>query len=158
MSIFSKGGTTAFVDRIAGSLGIHASTIKVVSVYQGSLVVNYDITVPNDDKSALEAVKQKQTQQFATGAMDLGAPILDVATTVVSKAQPASAPPPPPEPVVSDGIVAAKGYTPIVITKTETNKFTAAAIEASGGQPAVDVGIIINQGGTWCNRKGVKKK
>lgn len=54
---YSKGGTTAFVDRIAGSLGIHASTIKVVSVYQGSLVVNYDITVENDDKTALQAVK-----------------------------------------------------------------------------------------------------
>jgi hypothetical protein len=35
------------MDRIAGSLGIHASTIKIVSVYEGSLVVNYDIE--NDD-------------------------------------------------------------------------------------------------------------
>ena len=42
---FSNGGTTTFVDRVAGSLGIHASTIKVVSVYEGSLVVNYDIVV-----------------------------------------------------------------------------------------------------------------
>jgi len=30
---YAKGGTTTFVDRLAGSLGIHASTIKVVSVY-----------------------------------------------------------------------------------------------------------------------------
>jgi len=30
---FADGGTTKFVDRLAGSLGIHASTIKVVSVY-----------------------------------------------------------------------------------------------------------------------------
>ena len=43
-SFFAKGGTTAFVDRLAGSLGIHASSIKMVSVYQGSLVVNYAIT------------------------------------------------------------------------------------------------------------------
>lgn len=34
---FSKGGTTAFVDRLCASLGIHASTVKVVSVYEGSL-------------------------------------------------------------------------------------------------------------------------
>ena len=54
---YSKGGTTAFVDRIAGSLGIHASTIKVVSVYQGSLVVNYDIIDPNNNSDALEALK-----------------------------------------------------------------------------------------------------
>jgi uncharacterized beta-barrel protein YwiB (DUF1934 family) len=50
---FNNGGTTSFVDRVAGSLGIHASTIKVVSVYEGSLVVNYDINVddPADDNT-----------------------------------------------------------------------------------------------------------
>jgi hypothetical protein len=30
---YSKGGTTYFVDRLAASLGIHASNIKIVSVY-----------------------------------------------------------------------------------------------------------------------------
>jgi hypothetical protein len=60
------------VDRVAGSLGIHASSIKVVSVYEGSLVVNYDINVPDpaDDNTtevdsssstaALEEIKAKQ--------------------------------------------------------------------------------------------------
>jgi hypothetical protein len=136
---YAKGGTTTFVDRIAGSLGIHASTIKVVSVYQGSLVVNYDITVDNDDSSALDQIKQKQTQQFATGQMNLGAPILDVATTTVSATSAATAASPAPEPVVSDGIVSAKGYSPIIITKTETNKYSV----ASGGSTAKDVGIVI---------------
>jgi len=57
---FSKGGTTSFVDRVAGSLGIHASTIKVVSVYEGSLVVNYEIEVEDDgDGSKLAALKEK---------------------------------------------------------------------------------------------------
>jgi len=139
---YSKGGTTAFVDRLAGSLGIHASTIKVVSVYQGSLVLNYDITVDDDDTSALEAVKKKQTEQFATGKLDLGAPILDVATTVVSKKAPATAAPAKAESVVSDGVVAAAGYSPIVITKTETNKFTTTA----GGATAESVGIIVQPG------------
>jgi len=140
---YAKGGTTSFVDRVAGSLGIHASTIKVVSVYQGSLVVNYDITVADDNAGALESIKKKQTEQFATGAMDLGAPILDVATTVVSKSAPANAAPPRPEPVVSDGVVSASGYSPIVITKTETNKFTTTA---SGGASPVDVGIVVQPG------------
>ena len=40
-AFFAAGGTTKFIDRVAGSLGIHASTIKIVSVYEGSLVVNY---------------------------------------------------------------------------------------------------------------------
>jgi len=53
-AFFDNGGTTSFIDRVSGSLGIHASTIKVVSVYEGSLVVNYDIVVsdPADDTSS----------------------------------------------------------------------------------------------------------
>jgi hypothetical protein len=49
---FSNGGTTKFVDRVAGSLGIHPSTIKVVSVYDGSVVLNYDIVVDSDNAGA----------------------------------------------------------------------------------------------------------
>lgn len=58
-AFFADGGTTSFMDRVAGSLGIHASTIKIVSVYEGSLVVNYEITDPNDDPTALAVVKDK---------------------------------------------------------------------------------------------------
>lgn len=46
---FKQGGTTKFVDRVAASLGIHASTIKVVSVYEGSVVAIYDI-YPDDEE------------------------------------------------------------------------------------------------------------
>jgi len=53
---FAGGGTTTFMDRVAGSLGIHASTIKIVSVYEGSLVVNY--AIENDDVEALENIQQ----------------------------------------------------------------------------------------------------
>lgn len=38
-----NGGTTTFVDRLAAVLGIHVSSIKVVGVYEGSLVVDYNI-------------------------------------------------------------------------------------------------------------------
>jgi len=48
---FSKGGTSTFADKVAGSLGIHASDIKVVSVFEGSLTINYDVVA--DDPSAL---------------------------------------------------------------------------------------------------------
>lgn len=40
---YAKGGTTTFVDRLAASLGIHASSIKIVGVYEGSLIVDYFI-------------------------------------------------------------------------------------------------------------------
>jgi len=77
-AFFANGGTTSFMDRVAGSLGIHASTVKIVSVYEGSLVVNYEISDPSNDPAKLAAVKEKQTQQLAAGNMNLGAPILDV--------------------------------------------------------------------------------
>jgi len=119
-SFFKEGGTTKFVDRLAGSLGIHASTIKIVSVYEGSVVLNYAITTVNDDKAALEAINQKQTEKFATGKMDLGAPILDVASVTTSttvESVPARA-----KPIISGGVVSASGYAPIVITKTASNQ------------------------------------
>jgi hypothetical protein len=47
---YSNGGTTTLVDRISAVLGIHASQIKVVSVYEGSLVLNYEIT-PDEEAS-----------------------------------------------------------------------------------------------------------
>jgi len=55
-AFFSNGGTTSFMDRVAGSLGIHASTIKIVSVYEGSLVVNYNIEDSNNDPVALAQI------------------------------------------------------------------------------------------------------
>lgn len=70
------------MDRVAGSLGIHASTIKIVSVYEGSLVVNYEITEPDNDTTKLQAIKDKQTAAFASNSMNLGAPILDVTVSV----------------------------------------------------------------------------
>jgi hypothetical protein len=40
---YMNGGTTTFVDRLAAVLGIHVSSMKVVGVYEGSLVVDYNI-------------------------------------------------------------------------------------------------------------------
>ena len=52
-AFFSGGGTTNFIDRLTSSLGIHASDVKIVSVYEGSLVVNYEISTPDDDQETL---------------------------------------------------------------------------------------------------------
>jgi hypothetical protein len=56
-AFFSNGGTTSFMDRVAAGLGIHASTIKIVSVYEGSLVVNYELSA--SDPVALAQVQAK---------------------------------------------------------------------------------------------------
>lgn len=104
---FDKGGTTAFVDRLCASLGIHASTVKVMRVFEGSLGVDYEITPSKDEPMSLDQIKKKQTAKFATGKIDLGAPITDVG---MGK-----------EKVIADGVVAAKGFTPKVLVKTATN-------------------------------------
>lgn len=104
---YSKGGTTSFVDRLAASLGIHASTIKVVGVYEGSLVVDYNIVSANDDNTVLQQIQEKQVMQIATGKLDLGAPVLDFQQDST--------------PVVSDGVVTAPNYEPVILTPTKTN-------------------------------------
>jgi hypothetical protein len=78
---FQAGGTTTFVDRLTASLGIHASQVKIVSVYEGSLVVNYEIEP--DDGQTLEELEQVQNNAFSNG-IDLGAPVLEF-TSVVSQ-------------------------------------------------------------------------
>jgi DNA segregation ATPase FtsK/SpoIIIE-like protein len=40
---YDNGGPTSFIDRVSASLGIHASQMKVVAVYTGSIVVDYEI-------------------------------------------------------------------------------------------------------------------
>lgn len=57
---FADGGTTQFIDRLTASLGIHASIVKIVSVYEGSLIVNYEIFVDDDDEHALEQIQSNQ--------------------------------------------------------------------------------------------------
>ena len=40
---FAKGGVVTFADRMAGVLGIHAADIKVVSVYEGSTIIEFQV-------------------------------------------------------------------------------------------------------------------
>lgn len=105
---FSNGGTTAFIDRLCASLGIHASTVKVVGVNKGSVLVNYEITPAEDEPLSLDQIKDKQTEQFATGALDLGAPILEASDGG--------------EAIVEDGVVVAAGFTKVVLVQTDTNQ------------------------------------
>jgi len=38
---FASGGVVSFVDRMAASLGIHKADIRVVSVYEGSTIIDF---------------------------------------------------------------------------------------------------------------------
>jgi len=53
---YKNGGTTSFIDRLCGSLGIHASTVKVVGVYKGSMLIDYEITPSKDEPMSLAEI------------------------------------------------------------------------------------------------------
>jgi hypothetical protein len=83
---FADGGTTSFVDRITSSLGIHASEVKIVSVYEGSLVVNYEIELEeseDEDAPTLEDIKETQAANIDSGDLDFGAPVLELEVEIV---------------------------------------------------------------------------
>lgn len=82
-SFFSDGGTTNFIDRLSSSLGIHASDVKIVSVYEGSLVVNYELTTSDDDPDTLVALEASQNTLLSSSDVDLGAPVMEHASSVV---------------------------------------------------------------------------
>jgi len=62
---FADGGTTKFVDRLAASLGIHGSEIKIVSVYEGSLIVQYWIALELTQTIQKEELRKKHEQMLA---------------------------------------------------------------------------------------------
>jgi hypothetical protein len=56
--------------------------VKIVSVYEGSLVVNYE--VEPDDETSIDDLNTMQNEAFAAGTLDLGAPVLDFAASVAT--------------------------------------------------------------------------
>jgi hypothetical protein len=53
---YASGGTTTFADRLCSVLGIHASQMKVVSIYEGSLIINYNIVQSSDSSQTLAQI------------------------------------------------------------------------------------------------------
>ena len=87
---YSQGGTTSFVDRVSAALGIHASRIKVVAVYKGSVVVDYNIEADVEEDGTEEAttslrrlennLKTLLTDEDSTSSV-FGAPVLSATTS-----------------------------------------------------------------------------
>ena len=40
---FARGGITIFIDRMAASIGLHRADIKVVQVYEGSTIIDFEV-------------------------------------------------------------------------------------------------------------------
>lgn len=82
---YSDGGTSRFVDRLASVLGIHKSRVKIVAVYEGSVIVEFFVEALNasDDNASSTATQQElddltrtMVRLLSSGAANLGAPVL----------------------------------------------------------------------------------
>jgi len=79
---YADGGTTTFTDRVAATLGIPAWRIKTVAVYEGSVIVIFDILYDlavEDPVQEIKKVGEKLIDKLSN-AKDaiLGAPLLDL--------------------------------------------------------------------------------
>lgn len=84
---YDSGGVTSFVDRVSAALGIHASQMKVVAVYTGSVVVDYTIEPDQADDSGsdpeaqLRAIQKNLNVIVESGDSEVfGAPVLSAST------------------------------------------------------------------------------
>lgn len=77
---YAADGVDNFTDRMAAVLGVHASQIKVVAVYQGSVIVEYFVEALPDDENPDQTLNQVQLDFYdavVNDNLDLGAPVID---------------------------------------------------------------------------------
>ena len=53
---FAKGGVVSFMDRMAGVLGIHRADIKVVSIFEGSTIVEFQVLQRDEEVDGEELI------------------------------------------------------------------------------------------------------
>lgn len=76
---FSAGGVTTFADRMAAVLGIHAADIKVVRVYEGSTVVEFQVVSDSEAEEPLVLSTIQSAFETVMSALDefMGSPVLN---------------------------------------------------------------------------------
>lgn len=80
---YGGGGVTSFTDRVAAVLGIHASQIKVVAVYEGSVIIEYAVEADEEEAdpvATLAKIKTQITTLVAEKSEAFGAPVLGAIT------------------------------------------------------------------------------
>lgn len=87
---YAQGGVTRFVDRLAGSIGIHRSRIKVVHVYEGSVILDFFIDAeksssddPEGAQKELEKLTESLVDIITNGKVDFGAEVIGLSSDSV---------------------------------------------------------------------------
>ena len=81
---FQSDGIGKFTDRMAASLGIHRADLKVVQVYEGSVIVEFEVYTEEGDENpteTLQNVEKKFLETAPTLGDSLGAPVMQVVSS-----------------------------------------------------------------------------
>jgi len=90
---FANGGVVTFVDRMAAVLGIHKADIKVVAVYEGSTIIDFQIISDAAAEIPLDLQEVKKTFEtvIATTEEFMGSPVIGAVATGTPVSTPFSA-------------------------------------------------------------------
>lgn len=82
---FASGGVTTFIDNMAGVLGIHKADLKIVAVYEGSTIVDFEVFTDllEDDPLSLETVEATFIAAASTMDTFMDVPVLNVVAQTV---------------------------------------------------------------------------
>lgn len=82
---YDDGGIVSFVDRMAGVLGVHKADLKIVTIYEGSTIVKFQVVQRDDEEEGVELLDLKsvdaayrnliQSEEFFMGSRILEAEI-----------------------------------------------------------------------------------
>jgi hypothetical protein len=81
---FQEDGIGKFTDRMATSLGIHKADLKVVQVYEGSVIVEFQVMTEEGDEDPTATLKKiEKTFEAVTPTLgdSLGAPVMQIVTS-----------------------------------------------------------------------------
>ena len=73
-----------FQDRMAAVLGIHKGDLKVVQVYEGSVIIEFQVFAEEGDENplaTLQLLEQKFIDTAPTLGDSLGAPVMQIVTS-----------------------------------------------------------------------------
>ena len=74
----STGGVETFKVSLSKAINVDLSSIYITSVKEGSVIIDYTLTVETDGPPKLE-LSQKQAEAYAAEIVEVGGPILDIA-------------------------------------------------------------------------------
>jgi hypothetical protein len=84
-TFFAEGGVTTFIDNMAAVLGIHKADLKVISVYEGSVIIDFEVIENLFAEIPVVLEEVQATFETAATVMEtfMGAPVLGAVSAAI---------------------------------------------------------------------------